>query len=98
MLSVVLIEAMDSNAQANRLIDAIASQAKALWGDDRYIAELVRRYCELESSETGKDVKPVQRRSQLVRTLEEKTCELTTLMRLLAAVGIEIELYAKKKL
>lgn len=88
---------MDSKAQAAHIIDAIISQAQTVWGD-RYLIELVRCYCEIESQETGKEVKPVQRRSQLVRTLETKTCELTTLMRLLQAVNIEIELYIRQKL
>ncbi|NJR63182.1 MAG: hypothetical protein HC769_33025 [Cyanobacteria bacterium CRU_2_1] len=88
---------MGSREQAANIINTIASQAQAVWGD-RWIAELVRRYCEIESIESGKGIKPVQRRSQLVRALEEKTCELTTLMRLLQATGIEIELYVKQKL
>ena len=96
MLSVAYIAAMDSKEKATQIIDAIATQAQTLWGD-RHLAELVKRYCEIESNELGKEVQPVQRRSQLVRTLNEKTCELITLTRLLAAVGMEIELYARVK-
>ncbi|WNZ22722.1 hypothetical protein HJG54_07535 [Leptolyngbya sp. NK1-12] len=88
---------MDSRAKASHIIDTIISQAQTVWGD-RYLIELVRAYCEIESTETGKAIKPVQRRSQLVRILNEKTCELTTLMRLLTSVGIELELYIRKKL
>jgi hypothetical protein len=87
---------MDSKEKAAQIIDTIATQAQALWGD-RHLAELVKHYCEIESAELGREVRPVQRRSQLARTLEEKTCELTTLTRLLAAVGMELELYARVK-
>jgi hypothetical protein len=87
---------MDSKEKAAQIIDTIATQAQAFWGN-RHLAELVKRYCEIESNELGKEVQPVQRRSQLVRALTEKTCELTTLTRLLAAVGMELELYARVK-
>lgn len=97
MLSEALLVAMDSKAQAAKIIDAIATQAQALWGD-KWLAELVKQYCEIETAESGREIKPVQRRSQIARSLEEKACEITTLMRLLAAVRIELELYVKQKI
>jgi len=58
--------------KATQIIDAIATQAQALWGD-RHLAELVKRYCEIESNELGREVQPVQRRSPLVHALKKKT-------------------------
>jgi DNA-binding phage protein len=80
-----------SEEQAKALIQAISQEAQSKWGDE-WIAALVRAYCEIESQEAGKLVKPVQRRSQLVRVLEEGNPTLETLLRLAKAVGAEINL------
>lgn len=80
-----------SEEQAKALIEAISQESQAKWGDN-WIASLVRAYCEIESQEIGKLVKPVQRRSQLVRSLEEGNPTLETLLRLIKAVEGELSL------
>jgi DNA-binding phage protein len=87
---------MTSAEQAKAIVDAIASEAKDRWGD-RWIAELVRAYCEIETAETGKEVKPVARRSQLVRAIELATPTLETLLRLAAAVDMELQAVITRK-
>lgn len=82
---------MTSKEQAKALIDAISQEAQTKWGKE-WIATLVRAYCEIESQETGKLIKPIQRRSQLVRALEEGNTTLETLMRLTKAVEATIAL------
>ncbi len=85
-------EAMTRTAeQAKALIDAIAQEAQKQWGED-WLASLVSAYCEIESAETGKLIKPVQRRSQLGRTFESGNPTTETLMRLVQAVGGQLEL------
>ena len=95
MLSLVrcsTIQAMASSAeQAQALIAAISQEAQQKWGDD-WLAPLVRAYCEIESQEKGKLIKPVQRRSQLVRALEESNPTTETLLRLVKAIGGNLEL------
>ncbi len=51
-----------SAKQSRAIFDTIATEAENRWGD-RWVANLVRRYCEIESMETGEEVKPVNRRS-----------------------------------
>lgn len=87
---------MTSEEQAKALIEAISLEAKSKWGDD-WIASLTRAYCEIESEETGKLIKPPQRRSQLGRIFEEGNTTLPTLIRLLRAVEAEIKLTVTRK-
>ena len=82
---------MNSEEQAKALIEAISQEAQSKWGDD-WIAALVRAYCEIESEEVGKLIKPPQRRSQLGRVFEEGNTTLPTLMRLIKAVEAELHL------
>lgn len=82
---------MDSQIQAKAIIQAISQEAQARWGGD-WQACLVRAYCEIESAEAGKLIKPVARRSQLMRSLEECNPTLETLLRLTKAVGADLEL------
>lgn len=77
--------------QAKALMDAISQEAQKQWGED-WLAALTRAYCEIESAETGKLIKPVQRRSQLVRALEVGNPTTESLMRLVQAVGGQLEL------
>lgn len=88
---------MDSRQKAEKLVDAIISQAQEQWGD-RYVVETVKAYCKIETRETGKELKIAQRRSQIERVFREKSCDLTTLFRLLEVVHIEMELCVRKKL
>lgn len=80
---------MDSKGKAAAVIDAIAAEAQAIWGE-QWQSELVRAYCEIESSESGKIVKPVTRRSQVMRVLEAKATTLETTIRLAQAVRLTI--------
>ena len=99
MLSLACISAiktMTSEQQAKAMIQAISQEAKARWGDD-WIAPLVRAYCEIESAEVGKLIKPVARRSSLARSLEECNPTLETLLRLTKAVGADLELVITRR-
>lgn len=58
-----------------------------MWGKD-WLKEIVRNYCELEALETGEAVKPIQRRSTIVRALETGAITLETLIRLADCVGM----------
>ncbi len=87
----VKVLAMNAAEKAQAIMDAIAEEAQIKWGD-RWQVELVRAYCEIESQETGEEVKPVNRRGQLMRTFEEGTTTLVTLCRIAEAFGIEFEL------
>lgn len=75
--------------QEKEIIAAIAAEAQRLWGED-WVACLVRAYCQIESRQSGKAIKPVARRSQIVRSLREGGLTLPSLIRLLQAVGLEI--------
>lgn len=77
--------------QAKAIIQAISQEAQARWGED-WQASLVRAYCEIESAEGERLIKPVARRSSLIRTLEEGNPTLETLLRLTKAVGADLEL------
>jgi len=87
----VKVFAMNAAEKAQAIMDAIAEEARIKWGD-RWQAELVRAYCQIESRETGEEVKPVNRRKQIVRSFEEGTATLESLCRIAEAVGIEFEL------
>lgn len=87
---------MTSEQQAKAVIQAISQEAQSKWGED-WIASLVRAYCEIESQESGKLIKPVQRRSQLVRAIEEGNPTLETLLRLCRAVNAELQLIFIRK-
>jgi len=88
---------MNAEDKARAILSTIAQEAKAKWGD-KWQAELVRAYCEIESKETGEVVKPVNRRKQIVRSFEEGTATLESLCRIAEAVGVEVELMVKRKL
>jgi len=81
--------------QAKAIIQAIIEEAQAKWGED-WQACLVRAYCEIESAE-GRLIKPVARRSQLMRSLEEGNPTLETLIRLTKAVGADLELSVTRR-
>ena len=87
---------MDAEDKARAILDAIALGAEAKWGD-RWQAELVRAYCDIEGRETGLSVKPVNRRKQIIRSFDEGTTTLESLCRIIEAVGIEIELTITEK-
>jgi len=90
------IKAMNSEMQAKAIIQAISQEAKSRWGEE-WQASLVRAYCEIESAEAGKLIKPVARRSQLMRSLEECNPTLETLLRLAKAVGADLELAINRR-
>jgi hypothetical protein len=87
MLSVALSSGMDSVEKAKAIMQAIAAEAQVIWGED-WLKEIVRKYCELESLETGETVKPVKRRSTIVRALDTGAITLETLIRLANCVGM----------
>ena len=78
-----------SSENAAAILDLIVSRAQEFWGED-WKAELVRAYCLIESNESGETVKPVERRSQLMRALEVKSTSLETALRLASAVNLKI--------
>jgi hypothetical protein len=77
-----------------QIIAAIQVKAKKLWGEE-WLTFLVRAYCQLESAEAGRIIKPVNRRSQIVRAIETGSPSLPSLLRLLEAVGLEIRVQSK---
>ncbi len=87
----VKVFTMNAAEKAQAIMDAIAEEAQIKWGD-RWQVELVRAYCRIESRETGEEVKPVNRRGQLIRAFEEGKTTLESLCRIAEAVGIEFEL------
>ncbi|HEY9749449.1 MAG TPA: hypothetical protein V6C63_12255 [Allocoleopsis sp.] len=86
---------MTARVIVNAVKTAIKTEAQAIWGEDdkQWIPNLVKRYCELESQETGKTIKTVQRRSQILTALGENgNPTLETAARLAACVGGEFQL------
>lgn len=92
------LETVATNRERSaKLLNVIQSEAIRKWGEHGWIASLVRAYCEIESRETGEEVKPVQRRSQLTRSLTGGSTTLETFLRLSEAVGIDVELTVIRK-
>jgi hypothetical protein len=87
MLYVAFLEWMNSSDKAKAILQAIATEAQTMWGED-WVKNLVRKYCEIESQETGEEIKPVHRRSQIVRAVETGAVTLETLIRLAECVGM----------
>ncbi len=88
---IVKVFGMLAPERAQAIMNAIAEEAQAKWGD-RWLPLLVQAYCQIESRETGEEVKPVNRRKQIVRAFEEGATTLESLCRIAEAVGIEFEL------
>ena len=65
------------NARSRHFIDLIKNRAIAKWGEDYWFNELVHAYVEAESSLTGQELSPVQRRPQLTRLLKEDGSKVT---------------------
>jgi hypothetical protein len=80
---------MNSKDRAAKIIDKIGERAREQWGD-YWQAELVKAYCLIESEESGKLVKPVARRSQILRVFQTQATTLETVIRLGEAVGLAI--------
>lgn len=80
-----------TSGRAQALMDAISQEAQKIWGEN-WMAPLVTAYCQIESAEVGKLIKPVQRRSQLTRTFNSGNPTVETLLRLIQAVGGYLEL------
>ncbi|NJN85564.1 MAG: hypothetical protein HC881_03645 [Leptolyngbyaceae cyanobacterium SL_7_1] len=78
---------MNSADKAKAMVQAIAQEAQAIWGDD-WIKYIVRKYCEIESLEADEIIKPIQRRSTIVRALDTGAITLETLIRLADCVGM----------
>jgi NTP pyrophosphatase (non-canonical NTP hydrolase) len=85
------LKIMASADKAQAIMNAIAEEAQAKWGED-WQAQTVRAYCDVETQETGETVKPVNRRKQIIRSFDEGAITLESLCRLAEAVGIEFEL------
>lgn len=82
---------MNSQDQAKAIIEAIQTEAERIWGD-RWMAEITKKYCEIESQELNREIKPPQRRSQLGRIFEEGNATLPTLIRLGTAINGKIRI------
>jgi hypothetical protein len=78
---------MNADEKVAAVIDAIAQAARHRWGE-KYLASLVRAYVELE----GGDATPKNRRTMVLRALENKSCMSATLFRMAEAVGISIDI------
>jgi DNA-binding phage protein len=88
---------MNSAEQAKAMVNAIAQVAQEQWGED-WLADLVRRYCEIEQEETGNEkATPINRRSQLLTAINEGNPKMETLVRLAIAVGVELQLVVVKR-
>jgi len=89
MLSVALGLNVDTEARTRAMVDAIADEAKILWGEN-WLREIVRAYCESESLEFGETVRTNTRRSTIVRALETGAITLETLIRLADCVSMTL--------
>lgn len=78
---------MLSSNRTKAIVQAIADEAQVIWGEN-WLREIVRKYCELESLETGETVKTITCRSTVVRALDTRAITLETLIRLADCVGM----------
>jgi len=88
---------MKMRKTAGNLIDAICQEAQTRWGE-QWIAGLTRTYCQIETAETGKSIKSVDRRSQIERIIRTKAVTLATLLRMVEAIDGEIKVLVKRSI
>ncbi|MEO0487951.1 MAG: hypothetical protein AAFZ49_00155 [Cyanobacteria bacterium J06659_2] len=81
-----------SEEKVEAIINAIAQASEERWGEG-WEVHLIRSYCRIESEERGEKVTPKNRRTMLMRALDQKSCAAETLLRLASAAAIEIQVH-----
>jgi hypothetical protein len=74
------------------VLDRIKARAIGQWGEKKWLAELVKKYCQIAKRQGDETATPLSRRPQLERVFERGTCTADTLMILAATVNGRFQL------
>ena len=77
------------------LLDLVQSVAQEEWGE-KWMANLVRRYCEISQAQGDLAATVSRRRPQIERVFKSRSCSVATLLLLFSAVGLQIRVVKVK--
>jgi hypothetical protein len=86
-LDLDMLEIVTAEELAAKQLEAIKNRAIELWGEDKWLAELVKAYSKIVNVDPQKGQYTVVK-----RIFENKTCHLTTLNSLLLAVNCRFQM------
>lgn len=75
-----------------KLIEAIHAEAIKRWGEDKWVLNLTKAYCQVLHENGETDAKVQNLRRSVERSLVEGTCSLENLIALAHCVGCRIQL------
>jgi hypothetical protein len=74
------------------ILDRIKARAIDRWGEKKWLAEMVKKYCQMAKTQGDETATPVNRRPQIERAFERGTCTADTLILLAATVNGRFQL------
>lgn len=84
----LILERSTVETTSSKILLAIRQRAIDKWGEDKWLANLVREYVRIE----GAGASPAQRRPQIGRAFDTGGCTLETATLLAAAVGCKFQM------
>lgn len=81
-----------SNMTGKDVLERIKQRAINRWGQEKWLANLVREYVKLAILQGDEKATPINRRPQIQRTFEVGSCTLDTAILLAAAVGCRFQM------
>jgi len=99
MLSLLLNVETSPNYLSNQTLTTAATilghikqRAIVLWGEEKWLVNLVREYAKVAQAQGDQRATPNNRRAQIHRTFEVGSCTLDTAILLAAAVGCRFQM------
>ena len=79
-------------ATCKTVLERIKARAIGQWGERKWLAEVVKKYCQIAKTQGDETATPLARRPQLERAFERGTCTADTLIMLAATVNGRFQL------
>lgn len=85
-----MVEKLEVSSE--RVIERIKQEAIARWGEEKWLANLVRAYVEVARANGDEKATPTNRRTQVERVFNVGGCTLDTAIKLAAAVNFQFQM------
>jgi hypothetical protein len=77
---------------AAAILERIKQRSIARWGEEKWLANLVREYVKIAQAQGDDKATPINRRPQIERAFKVGSCTLDTAITLAAAVGCRFQM------
>ena len=79
---------------SSEIFEKLETHAISLWGQDKWMSELAKAYAKVSRQRGDAGARVVNRRPQLERAFERKSCNVATLLKICEALNLELKLLA----